>query len=81
MAGRYRRDFCTTCGQPKEIVGQISRRGLCGDCAESNMRNCVIEIVDRNGKNYELWLDRMAEYVERERDRISAGEPFKGNAV
>lgn len=40
-----------------------------------------MEIVNRRGETYELWLDRMAEYVERERDRIGAGNDWKGTAA
>lgn len=50
-----RRRTCLICGNHESIVGAISWRGNCGDCAVERMEQAVMELHEHRGPTYRRW--------------------------
>lgn len=58
---------CKRCGQDEFAIGPVSRKGWCEECSAIVAVEHAVQMHARSGPAWRHWLDRMGEFVERER--------------
>lgn len=55
--------FCRICGEHESVVGRVSWRGKCEDCAADRMLANNVELREHTGESFTRWRRGMAASV------------------
>lgn len=59
----YPRALCKRCNGHRETVGEMTKRGLCLECAKSAVAAANVQISEHNGPIFDHWRKQMARSV------------------